>query len=83
MTSKLFGYGILAIDAGVTVAVLYLCRLCIVTNYQGGLPALVALIGAAQAVTAAVLGFYFNKAKAENTSGGIVYDIAMQTEAEN
>ena len=30
-----------------------------------------------QAVTGVVLGAYFNKSKAENTKGGIVYDAAM------
>ena len=31
----------------------------------------------AQAVTGVVLGAYFNKSKAENTKGGIVYDAAL------
>ena len=30
-----------------------------------------------QAVTGVVLGAYFNKSKAENTKGGIVYDAAL------
>ena len=38
---------------------------------------LTTLIGALQAVTGVVLGAYFNKSKAENTKGGIVYDAAM------
>ena len=49
----------------------------IVRSFEGALPYLTTLIGALQAVTGVVLGAYFNKSKAENTKGGIVYDTAL------
>ena len=76
-TSKVIAIGVLAMDAVATLAVLALCGLAIVRQFQGALPYLTTLIGALQAVTGVVLGAYFNKSKAENTKGGIVYDAAM------
>ena len=76
-TSKVIALGVLAMDAGATLAVLALCGLAILRNYTGALPYLTTLIGALQAVTGVVLGAYFNKSKAENTKGGIIYDAAM------
>ena len=76
-TSKVIAIGVLAMDAVATLAVLALCGLAIVRQFQGALPYLTTLIGALQAVTGVVLGAYFNKRKAENTKGGIVYDTAL------
>lgn len=76
-TSKVIAIGVLAMDAVATLAVLALCGLAIVRQFQGALPYLTTLIGALQAVTGVVLGAYFNKSKAENTKGGIVYDTAL------
>ena len=76
-TSKVIAIGVLIMDAVATLAVLALCGLAIVRQYEGALPYLTTLIGALQAVTGVVLGSYFNKSKAENTKGGIVYDTAM------
>ena len=76
-TSKVIAIGVLLMDAVATLAVLALCGLAIVRQYDGALPYLTTLIGALQAVTGVVLGAYFNKSKAENTKGGIVYDTAM------
>ena len=76
-TSKVIAIGVLIMDAVATLAVLALCGLAIVRQFQGALPYLTTLIGALQAVTGVVLGAYFNKSKAENTKGGIVYDAAM------
>lgn len=59
------------------MAVLYLCYLCIKSNYTGSLPALSALAGLEEASITIILAFYFNKSKAENTSGGIVHDLAI------
>ena len=73
-TSKVIAIGVLIMDAVATLAVLALCGLAIVRQYEGALPYLTTLIGALQAVTGVVLGAYFNKSKAENTKGGIVYD---------
>ena len=76
-TSKVIAIGVLVMDAVATLAVLALCGLAIVRQYEGALPYLTTLIGALQAVTGVVLGAYFNKSKAENTKGGIVYDTAL------
>ena len=76
-TSKIIALGVLLMDAVATLAVLALCGLAIVRQFQGALPYLTTLIGALQAVTGVVLGAYFNKSKAENTKGGIVYDAAL------
>ena len=76
-TSKVIAIGVLIMDAVATLAVLALCGLAIVRQFQGALPYLTTLIGALQAVTGVVLGAYFSKSKAENTKGGIVYDTAL------
>ena len=76
-TSKVIAIGVLVMDAVATLAVLALCGLAIVRQFQGALPYLTTLIGSLQAVTGVVLGAYFNKSKAENTKGGIVYDTAL------
>lgn len=76
-TSKVIAIGVLIMDAVATLAVLALCGLAIVRQFEGALPYLTTLIGALQAVTGVVLGAYFSKSKAENTKGGIVYDTAM------
>ena len=76
-TSHIIAIGVLMVDAAATFAVLALCALAILRDYAGALPYLTTLIGALQAVTGVVLGAYFNKSKAENTKGGIVYDTAM------
>ena len=76
-TSHIIAIGVLMVDAAATFAVLALCALAILRNYAGALPYLTTLIGALQAVTGVVLGAYFNKSKAENTKGGIVYDAAL------
>ena len=76
-TSKVIAIGVLIMDAVATLAVLALCGLAIVRRFEGALPYLTTLIGALQAVTGIVLGAYFNKSKAENTKGGIVYDTAL------
>ena len=76
-TSKIIAIGVLLVDTIATFAVLALCGLAIVRRFEGALPYLTTLIGALQAVTGVVLGSYFNKSKAENTKGGIVYDAAL------
>ena len=76
-TSKVIAIGVLLMDAAATLAVLALCGLAILRQFQGALPYLTTLIGALQAVTGVVLTAYYHKAKAENTKGGIVYDTAL------
>ena len=82
-TSKVIAIGVLIMDAVATLAVLALCGLAIVRRFDGALPYLTTLIGALQAVTGVVLGSYFNKSKAENTKGGIVYDTALGNVADS
>ena len=82
-TSKVIALGVLLMDAVATLAVLALCGLAIVRRFDGALPYLTTLIGALQAVPGVVLGSYFNKSKAENTKGGIVYDDAMRRPVSN
>ena len=81
--SKVIAIGVLIMDAVATLAVLALCGLAIVRQFQGALPYLTTLIGALQAVTGVVLAAYFGKSKAENTKGGIVYDDAMRRPVSN
>ena len=76
-TSKVISIGVLIMDAVATLAVFAICGLAILRRFDGALPYLTTLIGALQAVTGVVLGAYFNKSKAENTKGGIVYDTAL------
>lgn len=76
-TSKVIAIGVLLMDAVATMAVLALCGLAILRQYEGALPYLTTLIGALQAVTGVVLGAYFRKSCLENTKGGIVYDAAL------
>lgn len=82
-TSKVIAIGVLLMDAVATFAVLALCGLAILRQFDGALPYLTTLIGALQAVTGVVLGSYFNKSKAENTKGGIIYDAAMGSVSES
>ena len=76
-TSQTIALWVLKVGAAATFIVLGLCCLSIVRSFEGALPYLTTLIGALQAVTGVVLGAYFNKSKAENTKGGIVYDTAL------
>ena len=76
-TSKIIAIGVLIMDAVATLAVLALCGLAILRQFQGALPYLTTLIGALQAATGYVLGHYFRKAAQENAKGGIVYDAAL------
>ena len=82
-TSQTIALWVLKVDAAATFIVLGLCGLSIVRSFDGALPYLTTLIGALQAVTGVVLGAYFNKSKAENTKGGIVYDDAMRRPVSN
>ena len=76
-TSQRIALYTLELDAVVTFVVLGHCGVSIWRGYEGALPYLTTLIASLQAVTGVVLGAYFNKSKAENTKGGIVYDTAL------
>lgn len=75
--SKLIAIWMLVLTTVVSAATLYLMRLCIVRDFGGALYPLSALITLCQVGNAVVLGFYYNKSKAENTKGGITYDAAI------
>ena len=65
---------IVAISGVVTLGIILFS--CYEMHIQQDLSALYALIGIAASDTAVILG-YFTKAKAENSAGGITYDMAM------
>ena len=66
--SKRLAYGTLIFDILATAFVLYLCWLAIMTQYDGSLPYLTALIGFLQVMAGIVLKAYFGKALYENLS---------------
>lgn len=76
-TSQTIALGVLRVDAVSTFAVLGLCALAILRDFEGALPYLTTLIAALQAVTGVVLSAYYKKSTMENTAGGIIYDSAM------
>lgn len=53
-----------------------LARLAVGYGYLGMLPWVAATVSAAWGAYGASAGFYYNKAKAENTTGGIVFEAA-------
>lgn len=82
-TSQSIAKAVLAVDAMATFAVLVLCAMAILRDYNGALPYLTTLIGAMQAVTGVVLTAYYKKSTIENSKGGIVYDAALSDSVKN
>lgn len=78
--SKQLAKWILIGDLILSICTLAICVLAIFKNYNGGLPYLVSLIGIYNIATGYVLGKYFDKSKAENIRGGIVYDSVINTD---
>ena len=78
--SKMIAISILAADIFLSAATLGLCYLSVILTYNGSLPYLTALIGLYQGATGYVLGKYMDKSKAENTKGGIVYDVTINND---
>ena len=76
-TSKTLAGVIIAGDILLSLATLGVTVLAVLRDFDGGLPYLVSLIGIYNVSTGYVLGKYFDKSRAENTAGGIVYDTAM------
>ena len=60
-----------------TLAFLGLAALCIVRDYTGSLPWLTAMISLPWSAYGVSQCFYYNKAKSENTQGGIKYETVM------
>lgn len=58
-----------------------LARLAVGYGYLGTLPWVAAMVSAAWGAYGASAGFYYNKAKAENTTGGIVFESACGRQA--
>ena len=58
-----------------------LARLAVGYGYLGTLPWVAATVSAAWGAYGASAGFYYNKAKAENTTGGIVFEAACGRQA--
>ena len=52
--------------------------MCILRDFTGAMYPLTALITLCQAGNAVVLAFITDKSKAENTKGGITYDMAIK-----
>lgn len=65
----------------VTIALIALAYVCIMNGYLGSLPWLASMIGFPWAAYGTSQAFYYNKSKAENTTGGVVYEqVIAQTE---
>nr|WP_326185299.1 hypothetical protein [uncultured Oscillibacter sp.] len=75
--SKLIALWMLGLVTVVSMATLYLMRLCVVRSFTGALYPLSALITLCQAGNAVVLAAYYGKSRAENVRGGITYDAAL------
>ena len=56
-----------------TLALLGLAFICIMNGYLGSLPWLASMIGFPWSAYGISQAFYYNKSKAENVQGGIVY----------
>ena len=60
-----------------TLAMIILAYICITHEYLGELPWLTAMTSLPWIAYGVSQGFYYNKAKAENTKSGIIYETAM------
>ena len=76
--SKVLALLVLLTTFIISMYTLYLCKLCIQLNYTGSLPFLSALIGLSEGSCGIVLSKIIDKAKAENTKNGIVYETALK-----
>ena len=55
-----------------------LAFICVANQYFGELPWLSVMVGLPWTAYGVSQAFYYNKSKAENTAGGIVYDVAIK-----
>lgn len=60
-----------------TLAFVALAFLCVIKGYTGSLPWLGITLTGAWTAYGVSQAMYYNKSKAENTKGGIVYDTAV------
>lgn len=61
----------------VTLAFIVLAFVCVFTGYLGSLPWVAVMVTAAWGGYAVSQAAYYGKSKAENTTGGIIYEAAM------
>ena len=61
----------------ITVSFIILAFVCVKNAYFGELPWLTAMVGLPWTAYAVSQAFYYNKAKKENTKGGIKYESTM------
>ena len=61
-----------------TIAMLILAYICVLSSYFGELPWLAVMAGLPWAAYGVSQAFYYNKSTRENTSKGIVYEMAMK-----
>ena len=66
-----------------TIAFIVLAFYCISREYLGELPWLSAMVALPWTAYGISQGFYYNKAKAENTKDGIVYETALRDQEES
>lgn len=58
----------------ITISYIVLAFLCVINQFTGSLPWLSVIPGVAWSAYGVSQGFYYNKAKAENTKNGIKYE---------
>lgn len=61
----------------ITISFIILAFVCVKNSYFGELPWLTAMVGLPWTAYAVSQAFYYNKAKKENTKGGIKYESTM------
>ena len=61
----------------ITISYIVLAFLCVINGYTGSLPWLSVIPGVAWSAYGVSQGFYYNKAKAENTKNGIKYEAIL------
>lgn len=66
----------------ITLSYIALAFICIFKDYTGSLPWLSVIPGVAWAAYGTSQGFYYNKAKAENTKNGIKYETVVNDVAD-
>lgn len=62
-----------------TLSFILLAFLCVLRGFTGSLPWLTITLTGAWTAYGVSQAMYYNKSKAENTAGGIIYDKAMQS----
>lgn len=62
----------------ITISGLFLAFFCVLKGYIGSLPWIATLISVAWGAYGVSQAFYYNKAKAENTQGGIKYETVIK-----